>query len=70
MRYQLRTDTNAHAKNLPVKSVDCDYFGQLLHLIVLPLQPSAELGIQESETLILAAIRTIKATLLQGSLCL
>lgn len=63
-QYQLRVDKNARHKNLPTQFVDCDFFGQLLRLVVLSLAPSSfrELGLQDPETLILAVIRTVKIT--------
>jgi len=51
-------DKNAQHQNLPVDFQPQTFFGQLQHIIVIEIGPSDELGLDESETIILAAIRT------------
>ena len=51
-------DRNARHQNLPVVLQPEIFFGQLQCIIVMDIGPSQKLGLQEPETIILAAIRT------------
>jgi len=51
-------DQNARHRNLPVVFEPETFFGQLQHIIVVKIGPSEMLGLEEPETIILAAIRT------------
>jgi hypothetical protein len=51
-------DRNARHRNLPVVLQPEIFFGQLQCIIVMDIGPSQKLGLQEPETIILAAIRT------------
>ena len=51
-------DKNARHRNFPVVLQPETFFGQLQHIIVVKIGPSEMLGLEEPETIILAAIRT------------
>ena len=51
-------DKNARHRNLPVVLEPTIFFGQVQHLFAFDIGPSQELGLEEPENIILAAICT------------
>ncbi|PPR00475.1 hypothetical protein CVT26_009682 [Gymnopilus dilepis] len=58
VRYELLVDQNARRRNLPPNFIPKTFYGQLQHLILVQMPATEELGLTESQTLILGSIRT------------
>ncbi|KAJ7607635.1 hypothetical protein DFH06DRAFT_928953, partial [Mycena polygramma] len=60
VRYVLLVDANARNKRLAPHFEPVTFYGQLRHIFVVNIQPAAELGLEDAETVILAAISECK----------
>lgn len=60
LKYTQRIDRLAHHRNLAPDFQMQDFYGRLLAIYVAPMKASVEIGIEADETLLLAAIQTLK----------